>query len=137
MYYEIKTTRTGQDDNGKLKRFAETWIQDAESIIEATHKAEDNISREYPEHDMVSVKKTAYSNIVDSEDDGKYYRVKFNTLTVNDITGKEKKVPDYILIKANDIDNAKSKYEAYIKDWVVDVELESLSETKILEYFLT
>lgn len=135
MYYEIKLVRFGIDDNGKEKKFTESYIVKAQLIFEALTKFEEDILREYPEHEIVAVKKLAYSDVLYDGTESPYYRVKFNTVTVDDKTGKDKRVPDFILIQANDIDEAKAAYERYIEKWVVDTILESVSETKIVDYY--
>lgn len=135
MFYEIKLVRFGMDDNGKEKKFTENYIVKAQLIFEALTKFEEDILKEYPEHEIVSVKKLAYSDVLYAGTENPYYRVKFNTITVDEKTGKDKRVPDFILIQANDIDEAKASYERYIENWVVDTILESVSETKIVDYY--
>lgn len=135
MYYEIKLVRFGIDDNGKEKKFTESYIVKATFIYEALTKFEEDILKEYPEHEIVSVKKLAYSDVLYAGTENPYYRVKFNTITVDDKTGKDKRVPDFILIQASDIDEAKASYERYVENYVLDTILESVSETKIVDYY--
>ena len=135
MFYEIKLVRLGVDDNGKEKKFTESYIVKAQLIFEALTKFEEDILKEYPEHEIVSVKKLAYSDVLYVHTENPYYRVKFNTVTVDDKTGKDKREPDFILIQAGDIDGAKAFYERYIENWVVDTVLESVAETKYVDYY--
>lgn len=135
MFYEIKLVRYDLDNNGKEKKFTESYIVKAQLIFEALTKFEKDILKKYPEHEIISVKKLAYSDVLYARTENPYYRVKFNTVTIDDKTGKDKREPDFILIQAGDIDGAKASYERYIENWVIDTVLESVSETKIVDYY--
>lgn len=135
MYYECKLTRMGTDDQGKVKRFNEVYLVEALSIYEAITRFENTISQYFPEHEVIATKKTAYSEVIIDGSGDKYYRVKMNILTLNERTGAEEKTAKHILIAADDLDAAKAKYEEMLKTWMADVALESISETKIVDYF--
>lgn len=143
MYYEVKISCIINEDGQERKR-TDAFIIKAYSVIEAVtafEKYMEDVSglNIYTEWETISVKITPYTDVVNFDDYkadglGKFYRVKINQMTVNEATCKEKKMPQYILILAHDIDEAKQKYEEFIKDWVVDVELEAVSETKIIDF---
>lgn len=140
MYYEVKISCIINEDGQERKR-TDAFIVKAYSVIEAVTEFEkymEDVSglNIYTEWETVSVKTTPYTDVVNdlNKYNGKFYRVKINQMTVNEATGKEKKIPQYILILASDIDEAKQKYEDFVKDWVIDVELEAVSETKIIDF---
>ena len=136
MYYEVTISRIGMDDSGKEKKFTEKYLVNALSIMEAVTRFEKEISKLYPDHETKSVKRMGYSEvIVDASADNRYFHTKFNTITLDEVNGKEKKSAAAVLIQADDFDSAKAKYEEMIKGWVVDVELSTLVESKILDYF--
>lgn len=143
MYYEVKISCIINEDGQERKR-TDAFIVKAYSVIEAVTEFEkymEDVSglNIYTEWETVSAKTTPYTDIVNfdnypADGTGKFYRVKVNQMSVNEATGKEKKIPQYILILASDIDEAKQKYEEFVKDWVIDVELEAVSETKIIDF---
>lgn len=136
MYYESIIQRNGVDENGKEKRFTEKYLTEGLSIVEALTRFEESISDFYPDHETKSIKRTAYSEVLaDSSADDRYFHVTYVTITIDEVSGKEKKSPVAILIEANDFDDAKAKYVEYVKGYMVDVELVKLTETKILDYF--
>lgn len=136
MLYEITTHREGLDDNGKNKKFNESYIVDAVSILDAVNILEENIIPLYPEHEVTSVKKSKYSEVLkDPTRADKYYRAKYYVLTIDERTGAEKKNATNILIQADDYDDAKAKYAEMEKEWLADIELACISDTKILDYF--
>lgn len=136
MYYETIMQRYGVDENGKDKKFTEKYLVEALSIAEAVTRFETEISVLYPDHETKSVKRTAYTEVLtDDNADARYFHTTYNTVTIDEVTGKEKKCSVAVLIQANDFDDAKAKYEEMIKGYVVDVELVKLTETKIIEFF--
>lgn len=136
MIYEVKITRTGLDDNGKEKKFTESYGVSALSLYESISVFEANISTLYPDHTIIAVKQTPYTEVLTYDDDtDKYYRVKYNTLTIDEVTGKDKKTPTALLIQANDFDDARQKFQKESSEWLVDFELVGVTETKILDYF--
>lgn len=134
MTYEVKMTRMGVEENGKNKKFNETYLVEALTIYEAITKFETYITDFYPDHKTVAIKQTPYNEIKDSEGDGYYYHANTKILTIDERTGAEKKEPYHMLIKAADFDEAKSIYEELVKTWTIDLSLSSIKETKILEY---
>lgn len=136
MLYELTTHREGIDDNGKNKKFTESYIVDAVSILDAVNILEENIIPLYPEHEITAVKKSKYSEVVaDTTADKKYYMAKYYILTIDERTGAEKKNATNILIQADDYDTAKAKYAEMEREWLADIELACISDTKILDYF--
>lgn len=136
MYYESIIQRNGVDENGKEKRFTEKYLTEGLSIVEALARFEESISVLYPEHETKSIKRTAYSEVLtDNFADNRYFHVTYVTITIDEVSGKEKKTPISMLIQSNDFDDAKAKYAEAVNGYVVDVELVKLTETKILEYF--
>lgn len=136
MFYEAQISRHGIDENGKEKKFNEKYLVDALSITEAIARFEECISEYYPEHETRSIKRTNYSEVITEDgEDERYFHTTYNTVVVDETTGKEKKCPVAVLIQASTFDIAKQKYEEMIKGYVVDVELVKLTETKILDYF--
>lgn len=126
----------GVDENGKDKKFTEKYLTEGLSIMEALTRFESGISEYYPEHETKAIKRTNYSEVLTEDgEDERYFHTVYNTVTLDEATGKEKKCAVAVLIKASTFDIAKQKYEEMIRGYVVDVELVKLTETKILEFF--
>ena len=86
---------------------------------------------------VVTEKITNIAEVVttnDAEAD-KYYKVKHSILTVDERSGKEKKQAQYVIIQAASVDDARKRYEQYIKGSMMDLILEAVSETKYVDYF--
>lgn len=136
MLYELTTHREGIDDNGKNKKFTESYIVDATCVTDAVNILEKNIIPLYPEHEITAVKKSKYSEVItDASAENKYYMAKYYVLTIDERTGADKKTASNILIQADDYDAAKAKYAEMEKQWLADIELACISDTKFIEYY--
>lgn len=86
---------------------------------------------------VVTEKITNIAEVVNTNDTtaDKFYKVKHSFITIDEKSGKEKKQPQYIIIQASSVDDARDRYKQYIKGWLADVVLEAVSETKYMDYF--
>lgn len=123
-------------ENGMQKEVKELYIVDALSFTEAESRIigemECYISGEFA---VVSEKITNYSELVENAQGDKWYRVKVNYITLDEKTGKEKKAPQYLLVQAKDIDNARAMTNEFMKDSMLDWNCEAVQETKIMDVF--
>ena len=88
------------------------------------------------EFEVISEKITNYTELVrNAGDGGKWYKVKNNLVSLDEKTGKEKKMPVYLLVEAKDIDDARATLENFMKGTISDWQCESIQETKILDVF--
>ena len=78
---------------------------------------------------------TDTSLVRNAGDGGKWYKVKNNLVSLDEKTGKEKKMPVYLLVEAKDIDDARATLENFMKGTISDWQCESIQETKILDVF--
>lgn len=137
-YFEVGVRYDKTMDDGVARKVTETYLLDALTFTEAekraTEEMEAYISGEFR---VVTEKIANISEVVTTDDDSadKFYKVKHNLITIDEKTGKEKKQPQYIIIQAASVDDARDRYKQYIKGWLVDVVLEAVSETKYMDYF--
>lgn len=134
-YFEVGIRYDKTMEDGTQKRVTEQYIVNALTFTEAETRAIDEFDAYQLENmDVVTMKITKYSEIID-RDGTRYYKAKVNTIEIDDRTEKEKKTPTYLLVMADDIDDArKAVLEAYSKS-MLDFEIEMLQETKIVDVF--
>ena len=137
-YFEVGVRYDKTMDDGVARKVTETYLLDALTFTEAekraTEEMEAYISGEFR---VVTEKITNISEVVTTDDDSadKFYKVKHNLITIDEKTGKEKKQPQYIIIQAASVDDARDRYKQYIIGLLVDVVLEAVGETKYMDYF--
>ena len=108
-------------ENGQEKKVTELYIVDALTFSEAEQRIIKEMSA-YGEFEVVSEKITNYSELVRSNDieADLWYKVKINLITLDEMIGKEKKTPSYLLVQAKNIDDARRLTNEHMKDSVAD-----------------
>lgn len=138
MLYECGVRYERTMENGMTKKVTELYLVDACSFAEAegriTKEMKPYISGDF---DVVSIKRTNYSEIVENGVDSadKWFKAKLMLVTLDEKTAKEKKQAVYFIVKASDINNAHTVVVERMKTSVVDYEIATLDETKIMNLF--
>ena len=124
-------------DNGFTKKVTELYLVDALSFAEAegriTNEMEPYISGEF---DVVTIKRTNISEIVEGLSTAdKWFKAKLMYITIDEKTGKEKKQAVHFIVRASDINNAHICVVEHMKGSMMDYEIATLDETKIMDLF--
>ena len=136
--YECGVRYEKTADNGMTKKVTELYLVDACSFAEAegriTNEMQPYISGDF---DVVTIKRTNYSEIVETPDISadKYFKAKLMFITIDEKSSKEKKQAVYFIVRASDIDNAHRVVVEHMKGSVMDYEIATLDETKIMDLF--
>ena len=124
--------------SGEVKKVSEVYVVDAITFGEAEERiAEEMKPYMSGDFDIKNVNPAPYSEIFfsDEDTDDKYYRVKLNFITINEITQKEKKSKVTYLVQANSLEQARKNTEEVMNGTMIDYEFVSVTETKILDVF--
>ena len=135
-FFEVKVKYDKMQDNGALKAVTETYALDALSFTEAEAKITDMMRPFINGSFEVTAEKIApYTNFIRGQHD-LYYQVKYTFMQFNETNGTEtKKHLETILINAEDFDEAKAKAVSYQHECVLDWQIDTLKETKIIDVF--
>lgn len=124
------------DRSGKEKRVTETYLFDAISYTEAEERAyktmEEFISGEFS---VASIRKAKYAEVIPSDDGDRWYKVKVSFLSVDEASGREKRVSQTILVLASNIKDACDKTIDGMNGTTDDFEINSVIESSIMDYF--
>lgn len=138
MLYECGVRFEKTMENGLTRKVTELYLVDAISFAEAegriTKEMEPYISGDF---DVITIKRTNISEIVENAADAadKWFKVKLNFITIDEKTGKEKKQAVHFIVRATDINNAHSVVVEHMNGSVMDYEISTLDETKIMDLF--
>jgi hypothetical protein len=137
MLYECGVRYERTMENGMTKKVTELYLVDALSFAEAegriTNEMEPYISDEF---DVVTIKRTNISEIVEGLSTAdKWFKAKLMYITIDEKTGKEKKQAVHFIVRASDINNAHICVVEHMKGSVMDYEIATLDETKIMDLF--
>ncbi len=124
-------------ENGMTKKVTELYLVDALSFAEAegriTKEMEPYISDDF---DVVTIKRTNYSEIVEGLSTAdKWFKAKLNFIRIDEKSGKEKKQAVHFIVRATDINNAHICVVEHMKGSMMDYEIATLDETKIMDLF--
>lgn len=138
MLYECGVRYERTMENGMTKKVTELYLVDALSFAEAegriTKEMEPYISSDF---DVVTIKRTNYSEIVenDAASADKWFKAKLVYITIDEKSGKEKKQAVYFIVHASDINNAHICVVEHMVGSMMDYEIATLDETKIMDLF--
>lgn len=136
LWFECKVRYDKMQENGTVKKVNEPYLVDALTFTEAEARIIDEmkpyISGEYS---ISSEKKTKISEIFFNEGGDRYYLVKVNFITLDEVSGVEKKSTTQILVQAADFEGAVANFNEGMKGTMADYEIASVSETMIMDVF--
>lgn len=137
MLYECGVRCDKTMENGLQKKVTEQYLVEADTFTEA----EARITGEMVPYcsgnfDVITIKRTNITEVVEgTTDKDKWFKAKLNLVTVDMKTGKEKKQAVYFIVRASDINDAHSWVVEHMKGSVMDYEIATLDETKIVDLF--
>lgn len=136
LFFEVKIKIDKVLEDGTEKKVSETYAVDALSFAEAELRIT-NVMQPYivGEFDVTHIKKAQYGEAVFNDGD-LFFLVKYNLITLDEKSGKEKRNAMYVLFRDATIDKAKEHAREYMKAAITDYEIEFIKETAILDVFM-
>ena len=135
-YFEttVKFEKTAEE--GKIVKVSQKNLVDALSFTEAEARIikemQPFISGEFR---VAGIVPKRINEIFYNENGDKWFRAKVNFITLDEEKGVERKSPTTMLVQAYDIKKAREGLVEGIKGSMADYEVESITETKIVEVF--
>lgn len=137
-WFECKVRYEKTQDDGVPKSVTETYVVDGINFGDAFNRMCENTIKEIcsEEFEIVGMKKAQYAEIALYKSIANvFYRVKINMITIDEKTDKQKKTPMFLLVRADNINEArKAVDDEYMKGTMIDYEISSVVETKIVEF---
>ena len=137
-YFECTIKYEKTLENGVRKKISEKYLVDSISFTEAEKRITEEMKPYASGAFTVSaIKRSNYTEIFPCSDDkaDKWYKVKLNIITPDEKTGVEKKQAKYNLVQAKSVDDARIRFDEGMKGSMMDYEIVSISETKIIEVY--
>ena len=137
-WYEVKYQHEQTQEDGTQKKITELYTVDALSFTEA----ESNITEERKlyvsgETFIKAITRAPYKEIFfdERESADKYYKAKLDFITIDEKTEKEKKSTVTYLVQAASLDEAKKNINEVMGTTMIDYDIQSIAETKIIDVF--
>ncbi|WP_430810206.1 MULTISPECIES: DUF4494 domain-containing protein [unclassified Carboxylicivirga] len=124
------------EQSGKEKKVSETYLIDAVSFTEAEsriYKEMESMIR--GEFIVTNIRKANYTEIFENEDGDMWYKSKISYASVDEKSGKEKKVSNQILVLASNVKDAFDKIHEGMQGMTVDFDINMIAESPILDFF--
>ena len=135
-YFESTAKFIRKDENGHERKVTETYLLDAVSFTEAearTYKElQEMVSGEFI---TWSIKRTNISEIIPCAVGDRWYKAKVNFITIDEVSGKEKRTSQYVLVYSDSVKNAYDQVINAMQGMMADFEISAISESKILDVF--
>ncbi len=135
QWIEVKVRQEKMTETGKTVKVKEPYLVDALSCTEAEARVVEEITPYTSEFNVLNVSKTKISEIFWNESGDRFYKVKVNFITLDEKTAAEKRTASYILVQASTFDEALKSFHEGMKGTMADYEIETISETKIVEVY--
>ena len=135
-WFECTAKYIKMDENGHEKKASETYMLDAISFTEAESRIykelEKMVSGEFSVH---KIAKTRISEIIPSDFGDRWYKARVAFITIDEETGKEKRVAQSILVFSGDIKSAFDQINQSMQGMMVDFVITGIAESTILDVF--
>lgn len=137
MSYFIATCKYEKmQEDGAVKRVSEKYLCDALSIVEADAVVTENL-KPYISGDFFTskVENSPIAEVIGDKEADRFYLAKVAFITIDERTAKEKKTVSQWLIGGTNFNDAYEMVLHEINKCMADIEIVSLTETPIKEFY--
>lgn len=137
-FYKVKVKTQRLDERGVERNVTDVYVQQAVSYTDAEARIVAKCNEIYNgKYLVLSINKTNITIVLGDSVGDFGYLAKADWMTVDDVTGKEKRITETMLLFAYTLDQALGSVKDYYTDSVVYVEITGISKTNIIELFGT
>ena len=137
-WYEVKFQHEQTQEDGTQKKVTELYTVDALSFTEAESKITEEMKLYVSGETFIkAITRAPYKEIFfdERESADKYYKAKLDFITIDEKTEKEKKSTVTYLVQAASLDEAKKNINEVMGTTMIDYDIQSIAETKIIDVF--
>ena len=135
-WYECRVKFEKVLENGVQKKVTEVYLVDAMSFTEAENRIIEEMTPYISgEFEVTAVKKDRISELFIDPEGDKWYRARVMFITLDEKSGAEKKSASIMLVQASDFKMAIKNLEEGMKGTMSDWEINTLTETTIMDVY--
>ena len=124
-----------EDEAGSLKTIKEVYLVDAISYTEAEARLYKQIVTGASDFSVTSITRMRLADLFPYEDGEIWYVIKVIYFSVDERSGKEKKVVNMMLLNADGVDQALERIKESMRNFLIPYEVASVTATPILDVF--
>lgn len=138
-WFECKVSYEKTDESGKVKKASESYLVDAVCFADAENKITEEVGLFIGgDFDVSAVKKEKINEIFRSENgDGFWFKIKVAFITLDEVSGAEKRTMVNIYQQSDNMFSVTNDLRKNLNGSMVDWEIKSVVETKILNVYDT
>ena len=126
---------TPVEGTNQQKMVSEVYLFEAFTYTEAEKRANEKLPELIQcEFKVTRIRKARYSEVIPNEESGYWYKVKTSFILIDEKSGKEKRVSQTVLTRAEDIKDAIDRTNNALND-TPDFMVKAVNESAILDYF--
>ena len=135
QYFFAKVSCLRQQNDGTIKKESEQYLVDAMSFTETEARVIREVGESVRELYFDSIAHSPIQEVVSYGDTDLWFKCKVVYKDVDPDSGKEKKTTLYILVNANDVNEAYDRCKDHLKSMLVPFEIPKVEETAICEIY--
>ena len=136
IWFEVGVMYVKMDSNGHARKAKETYLLDAISFGEAETRIYKELQTMISGEFLVTrISKTSISEIIPSDNGDRWYKAKVTFITIDEETGKEKRIAQFILVFSSSLKEAYDQIIEAMQGMMADFENTSIAESNILDVF--
>lgn len=135
FWHECRIKYETQDEQGKLKRVSEAYLVDAMTYTEVeTRILKEQGSNMSGEYTITNIKRVRLTEVVADpvNEDDPWFTVKYSMITINEVSGKEKKSNFSSLVQADSCEKALKRFNEYMSGSVADYDITGISKSPVI-----
>lgn len=135
-WYECKVKYLKIDQGGHERKVNDNYLLDAISYTDAEARIFQQMHElTNGEFQVMNIKKSNITEVIPSETGEWWFKAKISLVTIDEEAGKEKKINNYILIMADDINHALKRLDEGLAYMLVPYAATSIQLSTIAEVF--
>ena len=135
-WFECTAKYIKMDESGREKKVSETYLLDAVSFTEAESRIYKELQTMVSGEFAVSkIAKTRITEIIPSDDGDRWYKAKVAFITVDEESGKEKRVAQNVLVFSDNIKDVYDQIIVAMQGMMADFEISGINESTIMDVF--
>lgn len=135
-YFESKVRRDGVMENGQQAKLNELYAVSAESFTECEAKVTEHVGQyTQGELEVLTEARAKYHEVFLSDKCGEdaFYKVQVAFITLDEVSGKEKKTKASYLVQGDSVEAAKKNVDEVMSQTMVDYKIVSVGECAVID----
>ena len=135
-YFEVRTQYEKIGEDGESKKVTETYLANAISCTDSELKVTQEIQPySNGEFKVVNIREMKIAQLFERNVEGHWYACRLAMVTILE-SGKEKRIPVLIYVKAVDVNDAEEFVMLQLKQSMADWVVVSVTESKVIDVFM-